>query len=576
MVQLEPIFAPALLVGVSLVLLFLFTVLEIKRKAKLLAARLVAVVLLVLSVLFYLLQPAVRSNAVVNGVLLLTQNYLAVQVDSVLAQRPDLQILLVPEAAPYKSAARLNSVNELPAYASRIRIVMGDGLPKWALPNSDFEFVKGKKPEGIVNLNKPVKIFANRKTTLTGLWRGEATMLHLLGPGGALDSVKLESGTQPFRLSFKAQQTGMFLFSIKASATNTNDILPIEVLPTRSLAVLVLQSYPSAETRYLKKFLIELGNYVAVRTQVSATNYHTEFGNGAARTLNRITPELLREFDLVVLANEATLTKADQGSLERAVREGLGLLWLCTNDELQKPFAGFEPIAYASDTARVRVEGKEIVLPAVAGHMKNNLYPIIATANRTVSGYKIAGVGKMGVQLLQETYALLAQGEPEVYAAIWTPVVETLARTNAVATKIQIENDFPIYPNEPIELNVISSHALPEVALDSIALPLREDAVIDGYWTTTFWTTRSGWYAVTSTDSAAAGFYVSKPNTWQALRSTTLQNLNYTSQSKTGEAAHTVTLPGEAHDQPTHKISSLWFFILFLVAAGFLWLAPKL
>jgi len=565
--QVNPLIPLWIIVTVSIAFTLLFGWLEWKRNTKLLMVRLVAIALMMLSVLFYLLQPATQRERTTSGVVVLTKNYRVAQADSVRAKNPDFRFIVMPDAAPYLNAQPLTSANEVLDYKDEIKIIAGDGLPSWALPDSGFNFLAGTKPNGIVNLNKPEKIYANRKVNLTGVWNGAATTLVLVSPGGIVDSVNVAAGTNSFALSFTPQQTGTFLFSLKAS-TSKEEVLPVEVLPTRSLQVLMLQSYPSAETRYLKSFLIEQGHAVAMRTQVSKTNYRTEFGNRSSINLNRITTELLNEFDLVILANETALTKTDQAVLETATRSGLGLLWLPAVEELQKPLFGFEVSNFADDTAHVRVNNKTIVLPAVAARIKTDV-PSLANARSTLNGYNFSGAGKIGVQLLQETYTQLTTGEPEMYSTLWSPLLEALARPTSVATKIKVKNDFPIYVQEPIEIEMISNQSLPELVVDSVALPLRENVVIDNYWTTSFWAAQSGWHAVTSpADSTITNFYVFKSDQWQGVRSSALQNLNRAHESAYANESETTVVE-------TKRISSFWFFILFLLSAGFLWLVPK-
>lgn len=568
MLQVEPLLPLWIIVSVGTTLLLLVGWLEWKRNAKYVAARLVAVILMMLSIVLYLLQPGFQNERNSQGVIVLTQNYLSTKADSVRTMNPNLRLLVMPDAAPYAGAHRLSTRNEILDFQQEIRIVLGDGLPGWALPESGFQFIPGVKQKGIITLNVPERIYANRKVKIEGVWRGDATSLTLFGPGGRVDSVRLLAGESKFALSFTPRQSGKFLYKLRSSPT-AEETLPIDVLPARALEILLMQSYPSAETRYLKNFLIDQGHRVAVRTQVSKTSFRSEFGNRTSLNLSRITPELLKEFDLVVLANEMALSKTEQGVLESSIRSGLGLLWLCTNEEVQKPYFGLESVLHPDDTARVRLEGKQFVFPAVSTQIKSKVVPVLANADRTLSGYKVSGTGKIGFQLLQETYTLIVKEESEVYGFLWTSLLETLVRPIAEPAKINIRNVFPIYPNEPVEIDVIASQPLPEVRLDSVVLPLREDVVIDGFWETIGWTTQSGWHSVTAEDSTTTSFYVSKGGAWQALRSSALQSLNQARQSTAMANAETTVTEFS-------RVSQRWFFILFLVSAGFLWLAPKL
>lgn len=568
--QINPVLPLWIIIAIGIALMFLFGWLEWKRNTKFLLLRLIAVVVMILSVMLYVMQPGLVRERNTGGAIILTQNYLDTQVDSMLAKYPDYNVLIMPEATAYRNGQKLNSNNDVLSYKNQIRMVLGDGLPEWTLPDSGFQFVSGTEPKGIIKFNVPSKIYANRKTNLRGVWNGEATWLILDGPSGKVDSVSVEAGTNRFSLSFTPQQAGKFLYSLRASSTKVEEVLPIEVLPVRELEILILQSYPSAETRYLKNFLIEQGHRVAVRTQVSKTNFRTEFGNRNSLNLNRITSELLNEFDLVVLANETTFTKSEQLTIDKAIRSGLGLVWLCTNEEMQKPLFGFEATPYAEDTARVQLNNKQVVFPAVATQIKSKFIPVVANANRALSGYKTLGTGKVGFQLLQETYTLLVNEQSEGYGSLWSLLLETLARPASTSTKIKIKNKFPVYPNCPVDIEVISVEAQPTIAFDSVLLPLREDVVIDNYWSTTGWTTQSGWHSITSAlDSTTVNFYVSKPGAWQGLTSASLQTLNQANQS-------VEKIDGKKVVIELSRISPLWFFIFFLLSAGFLWLVPKL
>lgn len=566
MLQVEPLLPLWIIVSVGAALLLLVSWLEWKRNTKYVAARLVAVVLMMLSIVLYLLQPGFQDERNSQGVIVLTQNYLSTKADSVRTMNPNLRLFVMPDAAPYAGAHRLGTRNEILDFQQEVRIVLGDGLPGWALPESGFQFIPGVKQKGIIMLNVPERIYANRKVKIEGVWRGDATSITLLGPGGKVDSVRLLAGESKFALSFTPPQSGKSLYKLRSSPT-AEETLPIDVLPARALEILLMQSYPSAETRYLKNFLIDQGHRVAVRTQVSKTSFRSEFGNRTSLNLSRITPELLKEFDLVVLANEMALSKTEQRVLENSIRSGLGLLWLGTNEEMS--LFGLETVPHLDDTARIRLEGKQFVFPAVSTQIKSKVVPVLANANRTLSGYKVSGTGKIGFQLLQETYTLLVNEESDVYGFLWSSLLETLVRPLSEPTKINVRNVFPIYPNEPLEIEVIASQPLPEVRLDSVVLPLREDVVIDGFWETTGWTTQSGWHSITAEDSTTTSFYVLKGGAWQALRSSALQSLNRARQSTAmANAESTVT--------EFSRVSQRWFFILFLVSAGFLWLAPKL
>ena len=105
------------------------------------------------------------------------------------------------------------------------------------------------------------------------------------------------------------------------------------------------------------------------------------------------------------------------------------------------------------------------------------------------------------------------------YASLWSPLVERAARTQNPKFKIEIDQPFPIFPDEPLDVNVIAANATPQLTNDDVLIPLREDVVIDDYWHGTTWAGDEGWHQfVFEQDSAKHNYYVSNPTEWQSLR----------------------------------------------------------
>jgi hypothetical protein len=154
---------------------------------------------------------------------------------------------------------------------------------------------------------------------------------------------------------------------------------------------------------------------------------------------------------------------------------------------------------------------------------------------------------------------------------IWSPLLEGTSRFKNQPSKIQLENAFPIYPDEPISLNVIATKADLQLKSNAVPLPLREDIVIDNSFHGKTWAGKQGWHQFTiEGDSISKNYYVSDPHEWQSLRRAQQQKANELV-SKTDDAKN---LQLQSHE--TKPISLLLFFITFLASAGFLWLAPKI
>lgn len=567
--QFEPVVPPSLVWSVALALILVFSGFEVKRHARFKVMRLIAVVVSVISVCAIVLRPSVLTERTSENCMVLTPHYIKSQVDSLHRVHPQYQIVTTSGAAEYPGARQLADDHELLKLTHTIRIVVGDGLPDYYLPEG-ARYIKGELPTGIVQLKLPHRIISNRKYSIVGLWRGAAASLVLKGPGGKEDSIRLDRN-QSFELKFQTRQAGRFEYTIEIRSEDLvrEEKLPIEVHEPEPLRVLIWQQYPSAETRFLKNFLIEQDHRVVVRTQTSKANYRLEYGNHKQIPVNRITYDLLKEFDVLILANESSPSASDVASIEQAVRDGLGVLWLPAEAELTKPPLGFVFSQAETDTVQIKWEGSVLVFPTWPVQSKE-VVPVISNASRVLAGYASKGAGKIGYNLLPETYPLLANAKSEIYGALWTRIIESVARVSSKSTIIQLHSQFPVYTNEPVELTVISMLSKPLVRFDSLDVPLREHLVIDQYWSGRAWPVKTGWHQVRSPeDSVTLNFYSFDRDSWQALRATNLQRSNELLLTGNSETV------SEAESNTYRTINPVWFFITFLLAVAFLWLAPK-
>ena len=99
-------------------------------------------------------------------------------------------------------------------------------------------------------------------------------------------------------------------------------------LQEKKLNIFFAQNYPTAETRYLKNFLVENGHAVAVRSKISKDKFHYEYANRQALRIDRLSSELLNEIDLFFIDQESleALSNNEKAVLEESVKQGLGLL----------------------------------------------------------------------------------------------------------------------------------------------------------------------------------------------------------------------------------------------------------
>lgn len=529
-----------------------------------------------------LLRPFYLSD-VRQDVLLLTPSYDKESVDSVVSKNPTLSLYHTEGSTPYNNSTRLDLYSGLEDPEKNLRVVAGEGLPSYVLSRikSNFDYLPSPWKEGVVELFVPPAIHKNSPATISGTFHssGEKLKLYLEGPSGKEDSLTIATpGTSGFQLSFTPKVEGRVLYKLvvmDSTDIKSSEDIPLEVERFEPLNILIAQGYPTFEMQYLKNFLARQQHRIALRFQLSKKVFRTEYANRPAVSLSRFNKKLLEEVDLIILDREALsdISVQERAEITSAIRDGLGLLVLMSNDGRSIPsdFLTAPMKKVSQDTATVIVAGKTIKFPvaAVRPEATDGLQTVLGHDGETLAGYRHALKGRIAFQLLQETYRLKLSGDSLTYGWIWSPLIDEVARSRNGGSQIMISNPFPVYVDEPITIGLMSSADRPAVSFDSIDLPLREDVLLDNLWSTTTWTDKPGWHSVQSTDGSLHSHYVFNDGEWSALRNAQLIRENIKA-SRRQSGAPTTVASAEKEYPP------VYFFIAFVLAAGFLWLAPKL
>jgi hypothetical protein len=563
----------AWMVAVSLLLFVFLFGLEIRKKNKFRVARLIALVGVGISLMGFLLRPFYEERSK-EEVFLLTPGYSADRLDSISKIHPQLKWMRTTDVEEVKKAS-LADAEFLEKKSASIRYVAGEGLSAADLETmtpKNFQFLPAT-PGGVVKLLFPDAVIENHRATLRGLFVSEEnTVLRLAGPAGVEDSVRVEKGTHPFALSFHPKQSGRFVYQLEVQQGKEvyREPLPVEVQPETPLRILVLQKFPTAEIKNLKNFLAERKHALTLRYQISKVAYSYEYVNAKETKIAALSQNLLQSFDLLVIDGGSleSLTGGERASLRKAIQEGLGVV--VTGSEHLPKLKWFWSLQFnpsSRDTAHVVFRsGKKYTLPVLPFTVSasQDIYPAGQGLTKQ-SGYVMQGRGRVAFQLLQETYRLRAEGNESDYAETWSDLVEAVSRRQQT-DHITLTTAFPFYEREPVEVQLISKEA-PSLQADSIMIPAKEDEVLDDVWRARWWAGKAGWHEL-KTAKASHYYYVAPEGSWKSLRAA---NRISATQQVAGAPA-----PAGSDMLVRQPVPLLWFFLLFLLAAGFLWLAPKL
>lgn len=571
---------------IMLVLVVVFILLfwlEWRRKMRFRNLRLIALLIVMIALAGLFLQPGYtkeRSNAIA----LLTPGFSPASVDSLLTLENDLTLLHAPGMEAFRKSEELASYSMLQQHGSAIRFVLGEGLPHYALDliaEKNYEFIQGNIPDGIIELYARTPTRSGRDNIVKGIYNNpqNETWLYLEGPGGMEDSVVVNgSGRQSFRLSFYPKQAGNYLYSIISKSSEEEvhrEKFPIVVEKPEPLAILFIQSYPTFETQTLKNFLASHNHQVTLRSRLSRDRYRYEYLNAPPRTITTLNQEVLTAMDLLILDGDAalSLSRSEVKALRDAIRNGLGLL--VVPDRISgkdtNPLFPFTVNEVRTDTALFYHNDQKLSLPAIPVRVKqsSSVVPLLESSNGLLSGYSFEGAGKIGFQLLQQTYRLSLSGDSILYSQLWAPLLEDVARMTRAETKVEELSPFPLYPDSPIAISLISGKEDIMLMADSLRIPLHEDVLLDGIWSATFPAGQPGWHELRTNDGNGIQYYISEQDEWTALNKANQLRTTLAYAKKPGSA-----VTGKSTIQK--EIDPLIFYLMFLVSAGCIWLLPKL
>ncbi|MEO8470640.1 MAG: hypothetical protein ABI477_00565 [Chryseolinea sp.] len=530
---------------------------------------------MMLSVAGLCLRPEYQST-MENNTVLLTEQYSNKIVDSLLKKNPALDLIRSNEAAEFKNSKVLVSYQQLSDPTVKIKAVVGNGIPEYAMASvgAKFEYYPPKPSSGVTNLYLPKDVQRNNEYHIQGNFFNtkDSVKLFLENAGNKTDSIQLGRGLHRFDLRFTPRANGNLIYHLRSSDDHIVRPIPLHVNPERPLNILVLQGYPTFEIQYLKTFLADKHHQLALRYQLSKAVFRFEYANRKSLAVHRINQSSLTEFDLLISDTEtlSKLSAPERAAITDAIKHGLGFLatFPATPKSIQLEFLPINFKKTLHDTTTLKIGSSTYSLPAIP--LRPNISETISsvTTNRTgaLSGYTYMDKGRIGFQLLQETYRLVLSGDTVNYGRLWSSLIDGISRTNEKNSEILLDQNVPIYTDEPFNAKMISSESKPSLFADGISVPLIEDEAIDDIWHLKLWAGRPGWHQL-SLDRDAAQYFVFNDGDWRDLRAaSTIESNHVASAQLTASKASTTNMP----------YPPIYFYMMFVIAAGCLWLAPKL
>ncbi|TJY37088.1 hypothetical protein [Pontimicrobium aquaticum] len=523
------------------------------------------------------LKPTIENSGKSFKAVILTSGFMDTQLDSLKKAYKKLKVY------NYEENQTLIPQNEIPETA----FILGNGLQHydlWQLDSVNTIYIGGNTPKGISKFN----YVANKTVRNDMLFNGkynQPTKGHKLlledSAGRVLDSITLTNETsQEFQLSTTLKVEGTFVYQLveKDSVDNVikKEPLPLTVKEQQLLNILIINATPSFETKYLKNYLAEAGHNVLVRSRLTKDRYKYEYFNMDNKPTVRFTQEQLKPFDVVIIdvLSINGLTKNERNAFEASIKEyGLGM-FIQSEVSLfnsRSRWYSFNFISNSKNNASLEISPKNTIskYPFV---FKNDIAieSILNDNSNIVSGYKRLGIGRIGTSVLQNTYELQLKGEIDVYKQLWAKTIESISKKETPSIEWNSKSKLA-YINEPFSFELRTTNNNPLIETTSYQIPIKRSIDIKDLWTGITYPKNEGWNTLKTQQDTTKVFqyYAINNSQWQTLKAVS----TITSNKKHFRTNKLNTVKSNTANS---TINPLWFFMVFVLSIGYLWLEPKM
>ncbi len=418
--------------------------------------------------------------------------------------------------------------------------------------------------KGLLDFQLPVKNIVGQpvKIQLTSHFES-ATTLHLVQSNQLLDSIDIESGLLTSTVKFTPNVPGNFTYDILAISekdTISKQTIPLSITSGEKPGILILQSNPNFEGRFIKNYLGDYGYQVSSRTRISKDLSNKEFINTSRKNIKRLTNRTLTPFRLIILdrlAYDQLGYSEKQAILSKNKSGNLGVLLINTESLEMK---GLWTQNYNSQSTEISISGNNL-----SSHFINSKAVLpIQFGNEILGYYQTNGIGRIGLLTIDNLYQLALEGNQLAYESIIEKTISELLPFERTGEFVQFAD--VIVRNEKNTVRFTSKSDTPQIRINDIQHPARESAYRPNLFEASFWPGKSGWNQLTiAPDSVIQNFFVFEPNSWKAKRSHELL------QHHKHYAATFESLETSIKIQEKKYWNEWLFLIVFLGSMAFLW-----
>ncbi|WP_010228547.1 hypothetical protein, partial [Gillisia marina] len=284
--------------------------------------------------------------------------------------------------------------------------------------------------------------------------------------------------------------------------------------------------------------------------------------------------KLLESYDLLIIDFNSykTLSTSEKNALENAVTEdGLGV-FIQPEASLFSSNSGLARFDFSPDKNIEHSIKESISLKKYPFLFKSGskLQSIKTSENKILSAFKRFGRGKVGTSVLENTYELLLSGYTYEYQQLWTKHINAISKRAIPLAEWTSASKIGIL-DEPFRFHVRTLEEAPLVLNDEKSIiPLRQDIDIPDVWSGITFPKSVGWQHLSLQQDSTYVFdyYVTASEKWKTLRA-------YAQIQANKRNSGTLSNLSKKNRNPI-PINPIYFYLVFLLSMGYLWLEPKL
>jgi len=530
------------------------------------------------SLVLMALQPQIHEKMDTQVAVLLTEGYDQAQLDSLKNTNQELKIY------PYKIGGAIFDSDKIPSSV----FVLGHGIRSfdhWQLETIPTTYLGGKELKGVTQLNYDYYQTKGNRIQFNGTYQNPTKDNRILleGPGGrTLDSLILtDEKSQLFEVSTDLNITGNFTYHLlekdSLGTVLSKAVLPLTIVEKSPLKILMLNGFPTFESKYLKNYLAETGHQVVVKNQLTTARYKYEYFNMTSKPIINITQEKLENFDVMIIDTKSlkALSNRQLTTLKTVVRElGMGILIQPDPNYFssKKLLSSFKFDPEKSKYAVLKDYPKQNLKKYFYQFKADfSIQPIHSSGSKIWSAYERVGSGRVGSTVFQNTFELILNGHTKTYHSFWSKIIEKISKRKTPSVQWSASHNYA-YKDQPFKFELRTSVPNPIVeSSEGYSIPLLRDIHVKSLWKAKVYPKDTGWkqHYVNQDSTLTFQYYVTDSSQWKSI-------INFNT-IKANQNHFNTKLKSEYSLRNTLKlVNPLWFFMIFILCSGYLWLEPKL